>query len=235
MLRRIALPMLAAVALLAAGCTGDDDKKSDGPLPEAAELLEDAAASAEKITSTHFVVKVTGTVPAMAVENIDGDLKQEGPAKVAAKGSAVMLAFGQKAKVQFVLLDGTLHLDLGGGNYQEMPESTIKQFYDISAVLDPERGVAKLIRGMKDAKTVAAEDVGGAQTYRVDGTVGKADLVGLVPGATADVKVQLWVTQEEHEPVQAAATFPGAEGKPGGTLTVTLSKVNEPVTVEAPS
>lgn len=230
MFRRLAL-LLAALALFAAGCTSDDEPT--GPLPDAAGLLSDASEAAAKIKSTHFVVKVDGTVPGMAVKSIDGDLSAEGKT-VGAKGTALITAFGSQAEAKFVLVDGTLYLDMGGGKYQQIPEAQAKAVYDFSAVLDPERGVAKLISSIDGAKTVAAQDVAGAATYKIDGTAPKEALVGLVPAADKDVKVSLWVTEKDHQPVQATATFPGEGEKPGGKLTVTLSKVNEPVTVEAP-
>jgi len=233
MLRRIGLLMLAAVALLAAGCTGEEDKPN-GPLPDAQGLLEDAAEAAAKITSTHFVVKVTGTVPGMAVKSIDGDLSTEGKS-VAAKGTGLITAFGGQSEVKFVLVDGTLHLDLGGGQFTKLPESQAKTIYDFSAVLDADRGVAKLISSIKDAKTVGKADVGGESTYKIDGTATKDVVAGLVPGAKDDVKVSLWVTEQDHQPVQATAIFSGEGGKEVGTVTVTLSKINEPVTIEPPS
>lgn len=225
--------MLAAVALLATGCTSDEEKPT-GPLPDAAELISDAAEHAKKITSTHFVVKVSGKVPGMAVKSIDGDLTTKND-KVAAKGSAMLAAFGSNAEAKFVLVDGTLYLDIGSGKYQKIPEAQAKMVYDFSAVLDPERGVAKLIGSLQDAKTVGVATVGGTPTYQVQGKVGKEVVAGLAPQAATDVKVALWVTQKDHQPVQAAATFPGKGDQPGGTMTVTLSKVNEPVTVEPPA
>lgn len=223
--------MLAAVALLAAGCTGDDEKKPTGPLPDAASLLDDASEAAAEITSTHFVVQTSGTVPGLAVKSIDGDLAQDGK-KVAAKGTATLDVMGSQAEAKFVLVDGTLYLDTGGGQYTELPEEQAKMVYDFSAVLDPERGVAKLIGSIAGAKTVASEEIGGVATYKIDGTATKEVVAGLVPQAKDDVKVSLWVTEDGYDPVQATATFPG---DPGGKLTVTLSKVNEPVTVEPPS
>lgn len=230
MLRRFALVSLAALALVAAGCS-EDEKPPPAPLPDAAGLLSDAAESAAKITSTHFVVKAEGTVPGLSVKSIDGDLAQDGK-KVSAQGTATLDLMGNTAEAKFVLVDGTLYLDTGGGQYQKIPEEQAKTVYDFAAVLDPERGVAKLIESIEGGKTVAERDVGGAATFKVDGTAPKEAIVGLVPQATSDVKVSLWVTKDGHEPVQAAATFPG---QPGGTLTVTLSKVNEPVTVKPPS
>ncbi len=230
---RFLVALLAAV-LLTAGCTSDEP---GAELPEAASLLDAAAQTASEITSTHFVIGVDGSVPGLSVQRIDGDITAEGDT-VAAKGTALLTAFGGEAEAKFVLVDGTLYLDTGGGTYQEIPEAQAKLVYDFSAVLDPERGVAKLIRNLSDAQTVAAEDLDGTATYKITGTATKDDIAGLVPGASSNVDVTLWVSQsDDHTPLQASAVFPGSgsgEGAEGGTVTVTLSQVNEPVTVEPP-
>jgi hypothetical protein len=223
--------MLAAVALVAAACTGDDEPAPSGSLPEAKGLLDDAAKAAAEITSTHFVVRTSGNVPGVAFENIDGDLSLQDK-RVAAKGTATMTLMGNRVEAKFVLAGGTLYLDPGSGQYQEIPEAQAKLVYDFSAVLDPQRGVAKLIGELADAKTVKQEKVGEVSAYKIDGTATKESIAGLVPQAAADVPVSLWVTAEGHQPVQATATFPG---EPAGKLTVTLSKINEPVTVEPPA
>ncbi|ETA66258.1 LppX_LprAFG lipoprotein [Haloechinothrix halophila] len=223
---------LLAVVLVTAGCTSDESGQA-ADLPGAAGLLDTAAQTAAEITSTHFVVDVNGEVPGMAVENIDGDLTTEGNG-VAAKGIAVITAFGSAAEANFVLADDVLYLDTGGGTYREIPAAQASMVYDFSAVLDPERGIAKLIGNLAEATTVAEEDVNGTATYKITGTATKDDIAGLVPGASSDVDVTLWVSKDEgNQPVKAEAVFPGGGGE-GGTVTVTLSQVNEPVTVEPP-
>ncbi|MPY77613.1 MAG: LppX_LprAFG lipoprotein [Actinophytocola sp.] len=230
--RRCSLAVLAALIAVLPACSGEDTEQGDS-LPPARQLVENSANTAAGITSTHFAVDVNGTVPGFGVESIDGDLSMKGQ-DVAAKGTAVITAFGAAAEAEFVLTDGTLYLNTGGGNYQEIPESQAKLVYDFSAVLDPERGVAKLIRNLSGPTTVAEEDVNGTATYKITGTATKDDIAGLVPSAKSDVDVTLWVSKENgNQPVKAAAKFPGGGGE-GGTVTVTLSDVNEPVAVAPP-
>ncbi|MPZ00520.1 MAG: LppX_LprAFG lipoprotein [Actinophytocola sp.] len=229
--RRWSLAVLAALIAVLPACSGDDADEQDGSLPPARQLVENAANTAADITSTHFVVRVDGNVPGLAVESIDGDLTTEGEG-VGAKGTAVITAFGSPAEAGFVLVDDVLYLDTGGGNYQQIPAAQAKMVYDFSAVLDPERGVAKLIRNLQNPETVAAEDVNGTSTYKLTGTASKDAIAGLVPGAKSDADVSLWVEKDGgNQPVKATAMFPGDQG---GTVTVTLSEVNEPVTVEPP-
>lgn len=226
LVRRWSLVVLAALIAVLPACSGDAEL---GSLPDAETLTAQSAKTAAGITSTHFGIDVAGTVPGFAVDKIDGDLTAEG-GDVGAKGTAIITALGAAAEVSFVLADGTLYLDTGGG-YQVIPASQAKVVYDFAAVLDPSRGVAALIRGIADAETVAAEEVNGTPSYKITGTAAREDIAGLIPGANSDADITLWVSQGDgNQPVKAALDFPGKSG----TVTVTLSDINEPVTIVPP-
>lgn len=226
---RILTVLLFVAALITAGCTSDEQQ-----LPDAAALLRDSAEATSTITSTHFTLAVKGEVPGLAVRNVDGDLTREGGAAGAAKGTATLNLAGQLIEGDFVLIDETLYLKGPTGGFQEIPAALITNVYDPSAVLDPERGLAKLLRSVKDAKTEGTEEVAGTPAYKITGTVTKDVIASLVPGINSDVKVTLWLAQEgKHLPVKATAELPAREGEPP-TVEVTLSDVNKAVSVTAP-
>ncbi|MGH3516815.1 MAG: LppX_LprAFG lipoprotein [Haloechinothrix sp.] len=226
--RRILLVLLAIIAMITSGCTSDEQ------LPDAAELLRESADATSKITSTHFTLAVNGEVPGLSVRNIDGDLTTAGGPEGAAKGTATLTLGGQLIEGEFVLVDQTLYLKGPTGGFQQIPAAMIAGVYDPSAVLDPERGIAKLLAGVRDAKTEATEDVAGTPTYRVTGAVSKDVIATLLPGITSDVNMTLWLAQEgEHLPVKASAALP-TDGEQPASVDVTLSDVDKPVTVTAP-
>jgi lipoprotein LprG len=133
---------------------------------------------------------------------------------------------------EFVLVDDTLFLKGPTGGYQELPASLVRNLYDPAAILDPERGIAKVLSSVENPKTEAAEDLDGVATYKVTGRVKKDVVTSLVPGIDDDVDITFWVTRDGgHAPVKASVKTP-AEGNP--TVDVTLSDVNKPVTVTAP-
>ncbi|PXY19773.1 hypothetical protein DI005_02400 [Prauserella sp. PE36] len=224
-IRRILLGMLALTAAVTAGCTSDDAPSES--LPDGPALIKDAAAATGDIQSTHFTLRVNGTVKGLSVQSLDGDLTKQGDAK----GTGTLKQAGQLVEVEFVLAGDTLYLKGPTGGYQEIPAALSSTLYDPSAVLDPERGVSKLLSGLRNPVTEAQEEVEGTQTYKVTGQLGKDVLSGLLPGIQSDADVTFWLrTDGEHLPVKASAAFPD-----DATVDVTLSDVDKPVTVTPPA
>jgi lipoprotein LprG len=231
MMRRILLATLALTAAVATACSSDDTAPN-GSLPDGADLLKDAATAAADISSTHFTLQVNGEVPGLPVKSAEGDLTREGGPKGAAKGTISMNFMGNLFEGEFVLVEDTLFLKGPTGGYEEIPASLVRSVYDPAAILDPERGIAKVLSSVQNAKTEAAEDVDGVATYKVTGRVGKDVVTSLVPGINDDVDITFWVKQDgDHQPVKASVKVP-AEGDP--TVDVTLSDVGKPVSITAP-
>lgn len=220
--------LLAAFVLTAATVTGCSSS-GDTSLPDAGSLLKDSAAAAGGVTSTHFTLKVDGTVPGLSVHGIEGDLTKANGG--GAKGSGTLELMGQVVDAEFVLVNGSLYVKGPTGGFQQIPAALSSSIYDPSAILDPQRGIPKVLAGVRNAKTEAAEDVNGTPTYRVTGTVPKDALTGLLPGVSADADAAFWLRQDGgHLPVKASLGYPG-----GAVVNVTLSDVDKPVTVTAPA
>lgn len=225
--RLLVLGVLGLVT--AAGCSSTSTGSggtggTGGPLPDGTGLLKDAAESIKPITSATFALRITGQVPGIPVKEVSGDLTRKGDAV----GKAQLDQFGQTFEVDFVLLEKKLYLKAVTGGWQELGDAT--RIYDPSAILDPERGVAKLLTSIESPVTEAREDVGGAGTFRVAGKVAKDKVRSLVP-VESDVAVKVWVKQDGgHQPVRAVV-----EVSPGNSAEISLSDVNKPVTVTKPN
>ncbi|MEU5260626.1 LppX_LprAFG lipoprotein [Amycolatopsis sp. NPDC021455] len=220
--------LLAAVALGAAIVTGCSSGGGTS-LPDAGGLLKDSATAAGGVTSTHFTLKVNGTVPGLSVHSLDGDLTKANGG--GAKGTGTLELMGQVVDAQFVLVDGSLYIKGPTGGFQRIPAMLSSSIYDPSAILDPQRGIPKVLSSVQGPKTDGQEDVGGTPTYRVTGTVPKDALAALVPGVSSDANATFWLRQDGgHLPVKASLGYQG-----GGSVDVTLSDVDKPVTVTAPA
>ncbi|MCU1684098.1 MAG: hypothetical protein JWQ81_4837 [Amycolatopsis sp.] len=229
-LRRRFAGALVLVAALLAGCSGgggDASAPAAAPLPDAATLLAASAQATGALTSAHIALDVTGTIPGLSVQSIDGDLTKAG----SAKGTGKVSLGGELAEIEFVLTGGSLYVKGPTGGFQKLPASLASSIYDPSAILDPNRGVPKLLSTMADAKSVAAEDVNGTPTIKVTGKVTKDVLTSLLPGIQSDANATFWLARDgRHLPVKATIAFPG-----NGSADVTLSNVDKPVTVTAPA
>ncbi|MFC5287409.1 LppX_LprAFG lipoprotein [Actinokineospora guangxiensis] len=215
--------MLLAVGL-AAGCSSGGEDTAG--LPDAAQVLKDAAAASGAISSAHFSLKVNGTVPAIPVQEAEGDLTKEG----SAKGTVKLTLMGNLFDGEFVLVDGGLFIKGPTGGWQQLPAALTSSLYDPSAILDPQRGVAKVLGGLQDPVTEAREDVAGESTLRVVGTAAQQDVSSLVPGVSGDARVTVWVSEATKRPVKASVALPD-----NASVDLTLTDVDVPVTVTPPA
>lgn len=232
MMRRILLLTLALTAAATMACSAEDKPADNGSLPDGAALLKDAAASTADVRSAHFTLKVNGEVPGLSVKSADGDLTREGGPAGAAKGTVSMELLGDLFEGEFVLVDDTLFVKGPTGGFTELPASLVRNLYDPAAILDPDRGIAKVLASVQNPKTEGTEDVEGVATYKVTGRVTKDVVASLVPGIDSDVDITFWLRQDgEHQPVKASVRVPG-KGDP--TVDVTLTDVDKQVTITAP-
>ena len=172
-----------------------------------------------------------GQIAELPVESLEGDLTQT-PA-VAAKGTANIVFLGQRLNdVEFVVSDGDLYaaITAGGGLSNFGPAADI---YDVAAILNPDVGLANVLANFSDAKADGRETIDGVSTVRVTGNV-SADAVNKIApqiAATGPVPGTAWITEDgDHELMQARL-----EPSPGNSVTMTLSKWGEPVTVDKPA
>ncbi|HEY1570736.1 MAG TPA: LppX_LprAFG lipoprotein [Pseudonocardiaceae bacterium] len=228
---RPVLGLLVAVAtLVLAGCTGGGSDSAT--LPAGSSLLASSGAAMRSVTSVHFTIDVNGTLAGVPIQNADGDLNAQG----AAKGSAKISEFGAFVEVNFVLLNSTFYVQGPTGGYQKIPAALAGSLFDPTAILDPDRGVAKVLTSVQGATTKDRESVNGTDCYRVTGRVAQNVVSALVPGISSDVGATVWVAADgKHLPVKAEFAVPGAGGSQGAKVDVTISKVNAPVNVTAPA
>lgn len=229
-MRRFLLVTLALVATLTTACSSDDQPADTGSLPDGAGLLKEAAAATADIKSAHFTLTVNGEIPDLPVKSAEGDLTREGSAAGAAKGTISMTLAGSLFEGEFVLVDDALYIKGPTGGWTELPASMVRNLYDPAAILDPDRGVAKVLASVQNAKTEGTEDIDGVSTYRVKGRVAQDVVSKLVPGISSDVDITFWVRQDGgHQPVKATVQVTS-----DATVDVTLSDIDKQVEITAP-
>lgn len=222
-------PLLAVVALVA-GCTAPSSPSSEETL-DPATLLKESSETTKGQTSAHLKLAVEGQIAGLPVELIDADLTQT-PA-VAAKGTLDMMHLGQQLKgVEFVVSDGQLWAAIvpGGSPSNFGPASNI---YDVAAILDPDVGLANVLANFSDAKEDGRETVEGVDSVRITGNV-SADAVNKIAPqirATGPVPGTVWISEDDDRELTQARLEPS----PANSVTMTLSKWGEPVTVEKPA
>jgi lipoprotein LprG len=223
--------LLIAVVALVAGCTGPGPGPSPEDSPDPATLLSESSETTEAQTSAHLELLVEGEIAGLPVEFIEGELTQT-PA-VAAQGTLDMTYVGQQLKgVEFVVFDGDLWAAItsGGSLTNFGPASEV---YDVATILDPDVGLANVLANFSDPSIDGQETIEGVDTVRITGNVA-ADAVNKISpqiGATDPVPGTVWISEDGDRELMQVRLEPS----PGNSVTMTLSKWGEPVTVDDPA
>jgi lipoprotein LprG len=226
--RRSTAVLLAAITLtasLVAGCSKDE--KSSAPLPNAATLLKQSTESTRNLKSAHLELTVQGKVEHLSIKTLSGDLTNT-PA-VAAKGNTRITLAGGDVDANFVVLDGTLYGSLDPNTWSDFGSAS--NVYDVSVILNPDKGLANLLANFTDPKADGRETIDGIETVKITGQVSADNVNNIAPKvANGNVPATVWIREDgNHDLVQAEV-----EPSSGNSIRMTVSKWNEPVTVEKP-
>jgi lipoprotein LprG len=192
-------------------------------------LLKDANTNTRAVQSIHLEFVVEGQPENFPIKTLSGDLTQT-PA-VAAQGTAKLSFQGSDVDAKFVVIDSNLFVALAGDSYIDMGPAA--DVYDISAILNPDKGLANVIANFSDPKSESTETINGVETVKVTGQV-SADAVNAI-APSLEVKDATpgtaWVEKDgDHKLVQVKI-----EPKEGQSIQMTLSDWNKPVTVTKPA
>jgi lipoprotein LprG len=223
---RLFAALVTVVALTA--CTSHS--VSGTALPDGGQLLLASANAMRDVKTAHFTLDVQGSPAGLTVHHAEGSLTKEG----AAKGTATIDELGATVEVEFVVVDRKVYLKGPTGGFQEIPSTMAASVYDPSAILDPDRGVSKLLTVLKDAHTEAKESVAGQDAYRVAVTPTPGSLDALIPGVGDKVTGKLWIAADSKRLVKAVFTVPATGSDKGGVITLTFSDYDAPVSISAP-
>ena len=229
-------PVLALFAALVAlaSCTHDKPKTNENPaasdLPAGDVLLKESAAAMRDIKTAQFLITADGTVAGLNLRRAEGTLTKEG----SAKGTAQIDQSGANVELSFVIVGDKIYLKGPTGGYQALPLGLAASVYDPSAILDPNRGIAKVLSTATAAKTEASESIDGKAAWRVAATIAATDLVAIVPGVTGSVPGTLWIGTTDKRLLKAVFTIPSTGDAKASTVTVTFKEFDAPATISAP-
>lgn len=226
-----ALAALTILTVALAGCTKKTPATIDpAQLPAGAQLMIDGDKAMSDVKSAHFVIAADGKINGLALSKAEGDLTREGNAK----GTATVDQSGLKIEAAFVIIDQSLYLKLATGGYQKLPLAIAATVYDPSAILDPQRGAAKLLRTAKSPKTLAKEQVNGKDAYKVSFEPDTVALSALIPTTATGVTGLVWLDVETKKISKAEFTIPASGSNPQGIVTVTFTNYDAAVSISAP-
>lgn len=221
---------VASLALLGAchkSSTTTPAATVSGPLPAAADLLSQAGTAMGNVQTVHFTIAIDGTLPNLPLQSADGVLTHAGEAK----GTAKISELGSSIEAQFVVVGDAFYFNIGTG-YQKLPLASATSIYDPSAILDPARGIPKIITSAQNAKTVGATTINGSTAYQVSMTPDPTAVNNLIPGMTGQITGSVWIDKDSGHVDKAVFSVP-SNGKTV-TATLTFDSYDAPVTISAP-
>jgi lipoprotein LprG len=226
MLRRRTAGVLLLTLALASGCDSAPD--TSGPLPDGVKLVAAAGAGFDRLTSIRFDLSLSGAIPGLDIREVKGQVSRNG----LASGQADMQESTNRFELSFQIDGSTLELTDQHGKRTQTP---VPPEFSPAVLLDPSRGLPRLLASANGLKTEAKEDVEGVQTYRVTGEVARNVISSFIPGIQADVDVKFWVTQSEpRELVRIWMQVPPRQPNEGAVmLELALSDGNAPATTDA--
>ncbi|WP_026918834.1 LppX_LprAFG lipoprotein [Gordonia shandongensis] len=227
-----ALAVAGSVALT--GCS-DSDADGDAPAssdPGAASTLNAAADATAALTGAHLQITVDGKLQSLNASSVEADVQTK--PEIVGEGTAT-LTMGQKStKAPFVYVDGRMYADIDDQGYIDYGDG--RSIYDVSKVLDDEKGVPAVLRSIDGAAEDGTEAVDGTEATKITGTVAAADLSGLTglsekaKGIDEEIPVTVWVAKDGSNHVLRVEAAPAKDA----SLTVTLSDFDKKVEVSKP-
>ncbi|MGK8558116.1 LppX_LprAFG lipoprotein [Nocardia gipuzkoensis] len=214
-----------AVSVAATAC-GD----GSGGLPEPDFLLRGATAASGDVTSAHVEMTTSGQVPGLPARTLSADVLAR---KGSQPGSSVGTADVSGIHVQFVERDGELYSKSADGKYvpAQQLSAAAAGLPKPSAMLDPERGLAKMLAHLSNPRTEVREHFDGVQAFRVTGAVPGEYARVWLPSINEDARLTVWfATAGRHLPVGTRLTVTDSSGKPV-TIDFALSDLNKKVQV----
>jgi lipoprotein LprG len=181
------------------------------------------------VNSAHVTIDAEGQVGDLPLRSAEGDLTRDGDAK----GSIKLAVLSALLEVEFVVVGEDYYIKGLSGGWQKQSAADVATYYDPSAILDPDRGIAKILSSATDPKTEAADSANGVDTYRVAVKLDNVEVAAVVPGVPPGVTGTLWFERTSKRLVKAVLKVPAATGEPG-TVTINLTDLDKPVTISAP-
>jgi lipoprotein LprG len=221
------LTALSIATALIAGCSSGS-KQSGAPLPDATTLVKQSSDVTKNLKSAHLVLSVIGKVPGLPIKTLTGDLTNS-PA-TAASGNVQLTLGGSEVDANFVVVDGELYATLTPNKWSDFGKAA--DIYDVSAILNPDTGVANLLANFADAKAEGRDTINGENTIRISGNV-PADAVNKIASqlnATKATPTTVWIQETgDHQLAQVKM-----DKSSGNSVQMTLSNWNQPVQVTKP-
>ena len=227
--RASTLALVAMLFVFTAACDDESPPEIDVTDVDAPVLLEGAAARIEELETFHFDLEFSGgaaeILGGIRMRDAEGDFA--GLDNFQATIRASVGPINADVEIRTVDGEGWITNPLTGRWQQE--DISVAEVFDIST------GVTAIMRSVESPSVTRAERLDGVDVYRVEARL-LSDELTLIPGArggeTLDAIAWIGVDDTLVRRIEVSGRLFSANEV--GTVTVHLSRFDEPVTIEAP-
>jgi lipoprotein LprA len=229
-----------AVVIAVGGCgsrssnsVASSGASSSATSGDAATILKSAADAMRKVTGMHVSLAVQGNVPNLLVTKLDGDISNT--PQTAATGSATLLVGKSPQNAKFVFVDGHLYSDLGQpGSFTDFGDG--KSIYNVSVLLDPDKGLANVLSKLQGGSVAGTEQVNGVATTKITGKSSADDIATLAGNKltaqdVTTVPTTAWIATDGSFHLVQLEIKPTADT----SVTLTMSDWGKQVTATKPA
>lgn len=214
-----------ALILLLVGCGGNSSAA-----PTAQQLIKNAQAAIQKVSSYHFNLKAQniGTASQLPIQSADGDIVV--PDKLQANANVIFS--GATVQAQMIAIGNDQYVNILGG-WQKTTG-----LLDPRALSNPQTGVAAILGQIKNPSAPSASSSDGTPCWSINGKLDASHLAGITgggaPAGTQD-DVTVCIGKSDNLPYLIVIKGIAARGDTAQTVrTFKLSKFNEKITISAP-
>jgi hypothetical protein len=219
-----------ALLFLLVACSGGQGNSGSSSTPSAQQLIKNAQAAIQKVTSYHFELKAEniGTTGVLPIQSATGDIIV--PDKLQA--NANVLFNGTPIQAEIIAIDKNEYINVLG-SWQKT-----SGLLDPQALSDPQTGVAASLGHLQNPGTPSSSSSGGVPCWSITGQLNASYLAGITgggaPAGTTDT-VTTCIGKSDNLPYIINVKGIAAQGDTTQTTrTFTLSKFNEQITITAP-
>jgi hypothetical protein len=236
---RTALLFFAAATTLLIACSSGKKnaaspaKASPTPALSAQQLVDQAVVTTEALKSFHFTLThENGSSPianGISMKRADGDFLKPDRFRATVDGT---LAAGFAVSVQVVNVGDNVWIALVKDKYIPLQNGI-----GASAILDPNNGVIKAIKGVKNPTIVGNEKINAVDTTIVSGTVDAGDLTSIATQAQAGkpAKGKVWIGNQDHRVYRLRIDGPlNDQEAPNIARQIDFSQFNESLDIQPP-
>ena len=138
--------------------------------------------------------------------------------------------------LEVIIAGGHIYLHLPFSGYNELTGQDAIDIPDLAKLFDATSGLPAIIPAGRNPKYLAAEQVQGVDSHKVEATYSATQVHGMLPqlNSSGDVQAVIWIGGADHLIRKAVLSGPFGDGGSPSSLEVDLSGFNGSVTISSP-